>query len=376
MSLSPMSVRAPVARRALVLCAALLAAHLVPAQAAPALQPVALPDARLAAAGITLVRPVAATAATRSFPATVVSNPADALLLTAPVAGLVTAVRVQPNQRVKAGQPIAVLQAPELADAAAAWLETRAEARVADDTLSREQALHAEGIVPAARVRRAEAAALQARARLAARRARLRLLGLGDAELEAIDHGAALPTRVTLGSPGAGIVGELPVGVGARVESNALVARVSRTDRLALELRVPAAQAGRLVEGSAVLSAEGERIATLGPVAGEVGDGQALRVRALLSAPGAWLLGQAVEVRLATQATGWRLPRAAVVQAAPGHWVFRRQGERFVPTPVTLVDDDGAHVVVRGALTPQSQVAQGNVVLLKGAALGLGGEAR
>lgn len=371
---------APLSRRHAAAAAWLLAANLAVlpwAHGAEALKAVDVPTARLAALGITLVAPGDAAAGSHAFPAMVAANPADALVLAAPAGGLVSAVRVELNQRVKAGQPLVELQAPELAEGAAALLEARADAAVADDALGRERQLQAEGVIPAARVRRAEAAALQAHARMDARRAQLRLLGLGPAQIDALRGGAPLPVRVTLASPGAGTVVELPVGTGSRVEANALLARIARLDRLVLELRVPAAQARLLAEGLPVLDAQGRRIATLGPGAGEVGDGQTLRVRARLLQPQDWLPGQAVEAHLASRATGWRVPRASVLPTeGGGQAVFVRQGERFVPVPVRRLDDDGDHVVVSGALTAQSRVAAGNVVALKGAALGIGQEAR
>lgn len=334
---------------------------------------VRITDSQATALGIEWVSPEAADPGARSWPATVVALPSDVQWIAAPAAGLVASIDVEASQRVAAGQRIASLHSAEVSTAAAEWLRVRSQASLAEREARRQRALVDEGVVPEVRARQAEAQAVQARAELSALAARLRLLGLGDREIARLRSGAGLPTSIELRTPTAGVVAELPVAAGQRVEAGVALARVVRTDRLALAIRVPAADASGLRGGAPVRDLEGRQVATLTAAPGAVSAAQTVELRARL-APGAhgWLLGQAVEVRLESGRRGWRLPRNSVFRFGDGHWVFVAADGELRPVAVEPQAGDGQHQVVLGSLDADSRVAAGNVAALKGAALGIG----
>ncbi|MFP5460770.1 MAG: efflux RND transporter periplasmic adaptor subunit [Gammaproteobacteria bacterium] len=370
--------------RSIRLSAAILAASLLALAGASRLShaagesppPIRLTAAQADALGIEWAHPLATEPGVRSWPATVVAPPSQAQWIATPVAGLVSTVMVEANQRVAAGQPLAMVRSQEVALAAADWLRARSEASQAEREARRQRALVDEGVLAPARARQAESLAEQAQAELAAQRSRLQLYGMGQREISGLRAGAALPDTVALRAPAAGVVAELPVAAGQRVEAGAALARVIRTDRLALAIRVPAAQAQRMKPGTPVRDASGRRIGTLGAPPGAVSAAQTVELRARLQ-PGElpWLLGQSVEVQLESGEPGWRLPRSAVFRYGDGHWVLVEAGGQLRPVAVEPQAGDGEQQVVLGRLDAGMRVAHGNVAALKGAAMGIGAPA-
>lgn len=338
-----------------------------------ALHPVTLSTAQRQALGIQAATPQAARLAVRSFPATVVLPASQAQIVASPTAGLIARVLVEPNQAVAAAQPIASVMSNAVSDAAALLIQVRSEAGLTAQTETRERSLFAEGVIAQARVRQAEAAAVQARARLQAARAQLRLLGLSHADLEKIGQADTLPNLVTLRSPAAGFVTELAVAAGQRIDAGTLVARIARPDRLALEIRIPAADLGLMQAGARVLDDRDEPIAQLAAPNAAIVTGQsaALRVPLRIDSPGRWILGQTVEVRVQTGQAGWRVPRNALTRIGANTYVFVQQGDRFVPQRVVLRGVDGDAAVVGAPFAAATRVAAGNVAEIKAAAQGV-----
>ena len=338
--------------------------------------PIRLTAAQADALGIEWVHPLATEPGVRNWPATVVAPPSEAQWIATPVAGLVAGVVVEANQRVEAGQALATVRSQEVALAAADWLRARSQAGLAEREARRQRTLVDEGVLAPVRARQAESLAEQAQSELAAQRSRLQLFGIGEREISRLRPGAALPTTVVLRAPAAGVVAELPVAAGQRVEAGVALARVVRTDRLALAIRLPAADALRLKPGTPVRDASGRRIGTLGALPGAVSAAQTVELRAQLQAGELpWLLGQSVEVQLESGERGWRLPRSAIFRYGEGHWVLVETAGQLRPVAVEPQAGDGEQQVVRGRLDAGSRVASGNVAALKGAAMGIGAPA-
>jgi len=136
------------------------------------------------------------------------------------VEGYVEQVYVRtPFERVRAGQPLVSILAPRLATAIA---EYRA--------LSSAQSHEAQSVTNASR-------------------ARLRLLGLGDADLRSSAKGAPL---IVLRAPADGVLAEVNVRAGDTVMPGQALFRLNATDRIWLEARLPQASTGGIVPGTAV----------------------------------------------------------------------------------------------------------------------------
>lgn len=135
-----------------------------------------------------------------------------------------------PFERVRAGQPVAALDAPAWASAIAEYLALR------------------------------EANSSAAKALLGDARQRLRQLGLGEADIRAAERGGQRGQQVVLHAPAAGVVTELPVREGQWLRAGDLLARINGDADAWLEAAIPQAQAAALVAGAKV----GVRINSLG----------------------------------------------------------------------------------------------------------------
>lgn len=136
------------------------------------------------------------------------------------VEGYVEQVFVRaPFERVRAGQPLASILAPRLATAMAEY-----------------RALKSAG-------------SPEARAIGDAARARLRLLGLSDADVRASTKGVP---QVVLRAPADGVLAEISVRAGDNVMAGQSLFRLNATDRIWLEARLPQASAGSVAPGARV----------------------------------------------------------------------------------------------------------------------------
>lgn len=133
----------------------------------------------------------------------------------APVNGRVTALLVQPGDRVKKGQPLIDIASPDVDAAVSDLVAAEADLAVTRKNLDRQKRLFAEQAVAAKDVQQAESDETKAEAGAARARARLEVLGIDPA------RAAAHATRYSLRSPLDGTVVERPALQGMEVRSDA-----------------------------------------------------------------------------------------------------------------------------------------------------------
>jgi RND family efflux transporter MFP subunit len=234
-------------------------------------------------------------------------RPGGAALLTAPAAGVVRSLRVQIGDTVKRGEVVAELDVPELAADAR---QKEAAAAQADREAQRQQRLLEEGITSSRQAEEAAASAHQAAAGAAAARDLL------------------ARTRVT--SPISGVVQDVLVQRGERVDAGKPLVQIVAADTLDLVASVPATQLGRLRVGlPAAVAQEGDssytlgRVAALTPGVDSLTNAGAAVVRIPNSAghlhPGA---GATAKVRLGVHRDVLVVPDSAIVLAGDNSVVF------------------------------------------------------
>lgn len=308
---------------------------------------------------------------TRKFPAQVVV-PANAEHVTSsPVPGLVTEILVEPHQWLETGAPVARIVSQELGELQLQLLQATSRMTLASQSAEREQQLFKEGIIARRRLQEAQAELAQAQAALRQTKAALRLGGISPAAIEQVAASGIPKDSITLAAAKAGVVTEILVGPGQRVEQTTPLLHVTDTRALWLDIQIPAADVahwppgspltvgGRAVTGhvrssSPMVSADSQMVVLRGEV-----DGTTDKLRP----------GEAVTAELPASGgkDAWNLPLSAVAHDGDQAYVFVRSGEGFEGRPVIVVESAGIWVRVEGALTAGEQVATSGVVALKGA---------
>lgn len=334
-----------------------LMAALLPAAAAG--QAITLTPTQRQALNIKLGKAEAATSLPLDgLPATVRAPHEGSAVVTAPFAGVVVAVLAREGQSVTRNQPLVRIQSREAMTLGADLTAARGDYRVADAQASRDRQLHAEGIIPAARVQAAEA-------RREAAAARLHELQAARATAPAAAGGA--PGIYELRAPLDGRVLERAVRLGEPVAMLAKAYVIARRDRVMLELHLPARYAAALRVGLPVHVAggtEGKVTETGGAIDAA---SQTVLVRAEVTTEHL-LPGQQTTATLwlPAPADALSVPSAALVERDGGYVLFVVGARGFTPVPVQLlVQTADGHSVVSGAIRRGAEVVISGAGALK-----------
>ena len=322
-------------------------------------------------------------------PATIHPLPGGEAIVAAPAAGRFSAsALLSIGDRVRAGQVLGQLE-PRLAAGAdratlaAEVAEGRAAVEAARAELERAERLLADRAVPARRVEDARRASVVAEARLQAAEARL---AQRDETLKT-GGGAAAGNAFALRAPISGRLAEVMATLGAAYDEGAPLFRIVRTDRVEIEVQVPAADVAAARTASA-LSLEIPGVAT--PVtlqphhvhdAGVIDPTtRALPLQMEIDNPREQLLiGQAATAVLymRDRVRVTAVPSAAVLMEAGRPYVFvQLGGERFLRRFIEIASRDGDVVGVKSGGAPGERVVTRGAydVQLASAATGLPAE--
>ena len=306
-----------------------------------------------------------------SFPAQVVVPPNAEQVISAPVAGLVSQLLVQQNQVVRPGAPLVRIASPELGQLQLQLLQASARATLARQVAQREQLLFDEGIIPQRRVQEAQASLKEGEAALMQAKAALRLSGMPTETIEHIAASGKPEDSLTLVSTQVGIVTEIKVKTGQRVDSASPLLHVAQTDTLWLDIQVPVAESSNWQPGTK-LKVQGRdiaaRILSISPTVSA--GSQTVMLRAVIEGKAGQVRpGEFLTVELPVMATrgGWDLPLSAVAHDGNQAYVFVRTSDGFEARPVKVVASAGQRVRVQGRIKAGEQIAVSGVVALKGA---------
>ena len=306
-----------------------------------------------------------------SFPAQVVVPPHAEQVVSSPVAGLVSQMLVRQNQMVRKGAPLARIVSPELGQLQLQLLQASARATLARQAAQREQQLFDEGIIPQRRVQEAQAGLKEGEAALKQAKAALRLSGMPAATIDQVAASGNPQDSLTLVATQAGIVTEVAVKTGQRVDSATPLLHVTQTDTLWLDIQVPVTENARWQPGTR-LKVQGRDItarilstnATVAQGSQTVVLRAAIEGKAGLVRPGEFLT---VELPVTATADGWDLPLSAVAHDGKQAYLFVRTPDGFEARPVKVAASAGQRVRVQGSIKAGDQIAVSGVVALKGA---------
>ncbi|MES2443337.1 MAG: efflux RND transporter periplasmic adaptor subunit [Pseudomonadota bacterium] len=293
--------------------------------------------------------------------ATVTASTEGEAIVTARASGTVIRVFKRLGDPVRAGEALAIVESREASQIAAERTSTAARLVQAQRALARERYLYQQKVsarvtLEAAEADAAAAAAEARRAQLAAQNAKITGDGRG----------------VILASPISGRITSQNVTLGAFVQPEAEMFRISDPRRIQIEAAVGPADAARLAPGDrAIVEIAGgttieARVRAVTPTL----SGETRSATALLDVDGASLQpGLAVRVRLMPSRGGSTtaivVPEEAVQSVEGKDVVFVRTPEGFRAVPVKTGQRSAGRIEIVSGLTPGQTIATTNAFLLK-----------
>lgn len=309
------------------------------------------------------------------LPAQVVVPPQQLRVVAAPANGLIEALLVSPDERVREGQPIARLRSPELVEAQRLFLQAVTADALAAESLRRDEALFRERVIAERRLLVTRAEAAGAAAALEERGQALALLGMAQGDIEQLRRTRRISPALAISAPMSGVVLNRAATAGERVAASAAMLTIADLSPLWVNIQVPIARANAIMPRARVLlpsqGAEGFIL-----LVGRSADSATQSVTAVAEVhQGVEQLrpGQALSaiVQLVGGTGGqWRVPAGAVVRHRERSWVFVRNGVGFHARPVTVLNEtaqatsiraefqNGERIVVRGVLSLLSELSE------------------
>ena len=302
------------------------------------------------------------------------------------VAGRVSSILVKEGDKVKAGQVLAWIDAPEAARMQGDWIRARARVWRSEKVVAQERALWAEKATSERALQTAEAELREAQAE---ERASFNLLVASRVPVpkEAAKGGAA---RIPITTPIAGVVSKRSAILGGHVASDSSLFEVVAPEKLIVRANVAEVLARRVeIGGPAAVRMRGSEQTCAGTIQSRLDriDEQRRTMGVMVSLAKdcpPFVSGAFVDVTVSLSATGAPgqvvVPRSAIVEfdGAPAVFVHdpaKGPGD-FAIHVVRLGHTDGTNTVVEEGLKDGEPVAVVGALLLKGEHIrkDLGGE--
>ena len=165
--------------------------------------------------------------------------------VSAPLPARVVSLQAIEGQRVRVGEPLAILESGELAKARGDLATAEARRDLAQRALDRKRGLNAEKIVPTREVQEAESETIAAEAQVRSARAALQTLGASDQA-----SAGASPSTLVLRSPVTGVVLERTLALGQTADPSKPLFRIGDLSTLWLTVHAFESDAVRLTTGA------------------------------------------------------------------------------------------------------------------------------
>ena len=285
----------------------------------------------------------------------------------APFGGRVSSIAARPGDRVKAGQTLAVLAAPELGVAQAEARKSEQDHALAQKNLARVQELFNAGVAPAKDLQTAQADVERTAAERARTRAKLKLYGKTD----------TVDQTLALRSPIGGVVVERNLNPGQEIrpdnQGDKALFVVSDPTKLWFLLDVAEKDVGVVKRGTeltfSTTSLGDERVKGRILQVADLVDPQSrtVKVRGEVANPDERLKAEMyVVAELRVPATGgYLVPARAVYLRGEQHYVFVDEGNgRYARRAIRIgPQTDGYQVVLQGLAANEKVVLDGSLLL-------------
>jgi cobalt-zinc-cadmium efflux system membrane fusion protein len=340
---------------------------------ASALETIALSEAQIKAAGVTLAQAGPADISTiLTLPGEIRFNDDRTAHVVPKLAGVVVSVHAELGETVKRGQLLAVLASSALSEQRSELLSAQRRLTLASTTLERERKLWQDKISAEQDYLQAKQALNEAEIAVQNAKQKLSVLGTGAAA------GAQL-NQLELRAPFAGVVMEKHLALGEAIKEDANVFTISDLSTVWADFAVPPQDLNRVRVGEAVIvrasafeaQASG-KISYVGSLLGE--QTRTANARVALSNPErAWRPGLFVYVDVQSGLSAAAVTVAAgALQTVDGQpAIFVRNAQGFTVQPVKLGRSDGKLTEILQGLPAGATYAAANSFVLK-AELGKG----
>lgn len=313
---------------------------------------------QIAAAGIVLVRPTAG-AGVLSLPATIESDPQATQVVSAAIGGRVVALNRNLGEAVRRGEVVAVIESRDAAGLRAEVEAAQARANLARSNLAREERLFALKVSPERDLIAARTAMTEANI----------ALRLASQQVSAAGVGGGALNRIGVVAPIGGQVTARSVVLGQTVAPDAELFRVANLGRVAINLSLTPADAGRVRVGTPVEVRSGARTATarvhfVSPVL-DAATRLVPAVALLENGGGVWRPGEPVTALLQIGAPGdaVSVPDSAIQTVEGRTSVFVRTKDGFRAVSVTVTSRVGGAATVTGLSGRESLAGEGSFTL-------------
>jgi cobalt-zinc-cadmium efflux system membrane fusion protein len=172
--------------------------------------------------------------------------------VSAPLSGRITELDVVEGQMVKRGQVMAVIRSTELADAQFAYLKAFSQQALADRAVARARRLVEAGVIGEAELQRRDAELVQANAEVNALHDQLRVLGMSEDEIGAVEKTRKVNSTIPVLASIDGTVMERKLTIGQMAQSAETIFVLADLTSVWLVADVPEQTAGQLEPGKAV----------------------------------------------------------------------------------------------------------------------------
>jgi cobalt-zinc-cadmium efflux system membrane fusion protein len=338
-----------------------------PAPAGARLESVALSEAQIKSAGITLATAAPAQISTiLTLPGEIRFNEDRTAHVVPKLAGVVMAVHAELGQTVKRGQLLAVVASSALSEQRSELLSAQRRLALASTTLERERKLWQDKISAEQDYLQAKQAMNEAEIAVQNAKQKLSVLGTGAA-------GGAQLNQLELRAPFDGVVMEKHLALGEAIKEDANVFTISDLSTVWADFAVPPQDLQRvrvgesaIVRASAFDAQASGKITYVGALLGEQTRTAKARV-ALVNPQGAWRPGLFVNVDVQSGLSEAAVTVAAgavqTVDGAPA--IFVRSTQGFTVQPVKLGRSDGQLTEILQGLPAGAVYAAANSYVLK-----------
>ncbi|MBN8576146.1 MAG: efflux RND transporter periplasmic adaptor subunit [Cytophagales bacterium] len=249
--------------------------------------------------------------------------PQNLVTIAAPMGGFVKHTELLQGMRVTQGQVVATLEHQDYIQLQQDYLDSKAQLDYLQLEYSRQQELAKENVNATKALQQAKSNYEAAKAREGGLRARLKLLNITPATLEA----DGIKSTINIVTPISGFVTEVNVNRGAFVNSTDAMFKIVDTDHLHAEAQVFEQDAGRLKIGQVVkirlVNEPKERLASVHLIGKEISATRTVRVHCHLNEEDHTLIpGQYFTATIATD--------GAAVKAVPQDAVVSFEGENYL----------------------------------------------